>query len=151
MRQASCPPPAYIPRKIAEGPKRFQNPVGIESMSTNSVRPAVTMSQTEQNGHISQPWTDFLRAGFSFSDCLSRTLRPYKKYQNSWMQMLTNTCSLRMSGQVFQRHRTGCRWSPDRSLFTAGCVCMLVAPLWRDLGRCSRTVVVFKAAAKTRL
>ena len=34
---------------------------------------------------------------------------------------------------------------------TAGCVCMLVAPLSCGLGCCSRTVVVFKAAAKTRL
>ena len=29
---------------------------------------------------------------------------------------------------------------------TAGCVCMLVAPLWCDLGCCYRTVVVMKAA-----
>ena len=33
----------------------------------------------------------------------------------------------------------------------AGCVCMLLAPLWCDLGCCSRTVVVIKAAANPRL
>ena len=32
--------------------------------------------------------------------------------------------------------------------FTTGCVCMLVAPLWSDLGSCSRTVVV-KAVANS--
>ena len=32
-----------------------------------------------------------------------------------------------------------------------GCVWMLVAPLWCGLGCCSRTAVVIKAAAKTRL
>ena len=30
---------------------------------------------------------------------------------------------------------------------TAGCVCILVLPLWRDLECCSRTVVVINAAA----
>ena len=34
---------------------------------------------------------------------------------------------------------------------TARCVCMLEAPLWCDLGCCSRTVVVIKAAANPRL
>ena len=36
----------------------------------------------------------------------------------------------------WQRHRSGYRWSPVRTL--------PAAPLWCDLGRCSRTVVVIK-------
>ena len=37
------------------------------------------------------------------------------------------------------------------SYLTAGCVCMLVAPLWCELGCCSRTVMVVKAAANPGL
>ena len=40
---------------------------------------------------------------------------------------------------------------PFEPYLTAGClVCMLVSALWRDLGCCSRTVVVLKATVKTR-
>ena len=48
-----------------------------------------------------------------------------------------------MSCPSWQWQRTGYRWSPVRTL--------PVAPLWCDLGCRSRTVVVIKAAAKTRL
>ena len=44
--------------------------------------------------------------------------------------------SLGMSCPSWQWHKTGYRWSPVRTI--------PVAPLWCDLGRCSRTVVVIK-------
>ena len=44
----------------------------------------------------------------------------------------------------------GRRFEPNLTV-TAGCVCMLVPPLWCDLGCCARTVVVIKSAAKPRL
>ena len=41
---------------------------------------------------------------------------------------------------------------PSASAYlTAGCVCILMAPLWCDLVFCSSTVVVIKAMAKTCL
>ena len=36
--------------------------------------------------NVLQPWTNFLCAGSSFSDCSSWISRPDKIYQNSWLQ-----------------------------------------------------------------
>ena len=45
-------------------------------------------------------------------------------------------------------------WMPSvaslNPALTAGSVCMLVAPMWCDLGCCFRTVVAIKAAVNTR-
>ena len=53
-----------------------------------------------------------------------------------------------MSWPSWQRHKPGCSQSPFQPLpYRQMCVCMLVVPLWCDLGRCSQTVMVIKAAA----
>ena len=68
-------------------------------------------------------------------------------FQSSFPRLLSSEkLELQWSGMScpsWQWHRTGCHRSPIRTL--------PVAPLWCDLGFCSRTVVVIKLAANLRL
>ena len=62
--------------------------------------------------------------------------RPFSAYIKGMSSLVGKDTGLDAFGRQFQPR------------LTAGCVCMLVAPSWRDPGRCSRAVCIAYRSAK---
>ena len=123
---------------------------GINSASTSARWPSYAVCGSPDPGSWLTP--NGVRAKFSTLCIRQHTTLLWPA--RSWNFICPDVPSVRlikMSSIVSKNIELDAVGSKFEAYLTAGCIWMRLAPLWCDLGCCSRTVAIIKAVVKPRL